>query len=51
MADDTDDTVTFIFEGVKYSLDVSVSSGNAGKLHAHMQPWLDARIEAELEYP
>jgi hypothetical protein len=39
MAGQADETVAFIFDGVQYSLNLS---GNAGKIRAHMLPWLDA---------
>jgi hypothetical protein len=43
------ETVTFVFAAVTYSLDLS--NGNAGKVRAHLQPWLDAEAKAEPARP
>jgi hypothetical protein len=45
-ASPADQSVTFVFDGVTYLLDLS--NGNAGKIRGLMQPWLDAETEAEL---
>ena len=44
-AEHDDQTTEFVFDGVTYLLPLV---GNAGKVCAHMQPWLDAETEAEL---
>jgi hypothetical protein len=46
LAGQADETAEFTFEDVEYSLDLS--SGNAGKLRGHMQPWLDAACSHEI---